>query len=131
MDVGAPSNFARILDLYESLHEKISQLIKGFRYTDEEIREVVKNVYNQYGYLCDPHGACGFEALNEYLIENQVGVFLETAHPAKFKETVEEIIQPEKIELPTKLEEFLKGEKHSISLDKSYNQFKDYLLQSI
>jgi len=131
MDVGSPSNFARILDLYKSSHEKISQVIKGFRYSDEEIREVVKNVYQQFGYLCDPHGACGFEALNAYLNNNQVGVFLETAHPAKFKETVEEIIKPEKIELPTKLIEFLKGEKHSIALSKSYNQFKDYLLESV
>ena len=130
MDVGAPSNFARILDLYDYSHEKISEVISGYRYSDEEIRKVVKNVYDKSEYLCDPHGACGYEALNKFLNENQVGVFLETAHPAKFKETVEEIISPDEIELPTKLMEFLKGKKDAASLSKNFEQFKHFLLKN-
>ena len=130
MDVGAPSNFARILDLYDYSHEKISEVISGYRYSDEEIRKVVKNVYDKSEYLCDPHGACGYEALNKFLNENQVGVFLETAHPAKFKETVEEIISPDEIELPTKLMDFLKGKKDAASLSKNFEQFKHFLLKN-
>ncbi len=128
MDVGAPSNFARILDLYNNSHETISALIKGYRYSDAEIRNVLKKVYNETGYLCDPHGACGFQALANYLAGNQVGVFLETAHPAKFMETVEEIIGQGKVKLPEKLAEFLKGKKQSIQLDNSFSRFKDFLM---
>lgn len=131
MDVGAPSNFARILDLYDHSHEKIAKIIKGYRYSDEQIKEVVKEVFNKTSYLCDPHGACGYQALNEFLGKNQVGVFLETAHPAKFTETVEGIIGAGKVELPVKLAEFMKGEKQAISMDSGYEMFKEYLLNSV
>lgn len=130
MDVGAPSNFARILDLYKHSHNTINQIIQGFRFSDLEIREILKQVYIKYNYLCDPHGACGFEALNQYLKENQVGVFLETAHPAKFTETVEEIVGKGNVPLPEKLAEFMKGEKKSISLKKDYEIFRSYLLEN-
>lgn len=130
MDVGAPSNFARILDLYKHSHKTISEIIKGFWFSDIEIREILKQVYTKYNYLCDPHGACGFEALNQYLNENQVGVFLETAHPAKFTETVEEIVGKGNVPLPDKLAEFMKGEKKSISLKKDYEIFRSYLLEN-
>ena len=130
MDVGAPSNFARILDLYKHSHKTISEIIKGFWFSDIEIREILKRVYTKYYYLCDPHGACGFEALNQYLNENQVGVFLETAHPAKFTETVEEIVGKGNVPLPDKLAEFMKGEKKSISLKKDYEIFRSYLLEN-
>ena len=128
MDVGAPSNFARILDLFDYSHQSISTNIKGFRYTDQEIREVVRKVYHEHNYLCDPHGACGFQALQEYLGGNQAGVFLETAHPAKFKETVDEIISPEQVEIPFKLSEFMKGDKKSIPLGKDFAGFKNFLI---
>ena len=130
MDVGAPSNFARILDLYKHSHKTISEIIKGFWFSDIEIREILKQVYTKFNYLCDPHGACGFEALNQYLNENQVGVFLETAHPAKFTETVEEIVGKGNVPLPDKLAEFMKGEKKSISLKKDYEIFRSYLLEN-
>ena len=130
MDVGEPSNFARILDLYNNSHKAITSIIKGYRYSDLEIREIVKKVYLETGYLCDPHGACGFESLNEFLSENQIGLFLETAHPAKFMETVEKIIGIGKVELPDKLAQFTKGEKKSISLDDDYKSFKEYLLSN-
>lgn len=127
MDVGAPSNFARILDLYNHSHKKIAEKIKGYRYSDEEIREVIDNVYRETGYLCDPHGACGYQSLVEYLSENEVGVFLETAHPAKFTETVESVIGNGKVELPLKLKEFMRGTKRTQTLDSSYEEFRKYL----
>ncbi len=130
MDVGEPSNFVRILDLYNHSHKTISEKIKGFRYSDSEIKAIVKKVYNEANYLCDPHGACGFEALNEYLSEHQIGVFLETAHPAKFTETMEVIVGKENIELPEKLKEFMKGEKHNKMLDAEFQTFKKYLIEN-
>lgn len=127
MDVGAPSNFVRILDLYEHSHEKISEILKGSWYSNKKIREVVGNVYETTGYLCDPHGACGFESLKDKLAENEVGVFLETAHPAKFLEIIEEIIGKEKIEFPKRLKEFMKGRKISVELKSDYEGFQDFL----
>ncbi|WP_241558134.1 threonine synthase [Maribellus luteus] len=128
MDVGAPSNFARILDLYQHSHKLINEKIKGFRYSDGEIREVIDRVYSETGYLCDPHGACGFQALKEFLSGQQVGVFLETAHPAKFTETVEAVIGSGKVELPEKLAAFMRGTREVKSLPAEYEQFRVYLL---
>lgn len=130
MDVGAPSNFARILDLYNHSHETIKEVIKGYRYSDEQIKEVVKEVYDKTSYLCDPHGACGYQALTQCLEENQIGVFLETAHPAKFTETVESIIGAGKVVLPNKLAEFMKGKKQAMAMDNVYENFKEYLLRT-
>lgn len=128
MDVGDPSNFARVLDLYKESHEAICRDISGTTYTDEQIRETVKTTYQQTGYLLDPHGACGFRALKEGLKEGEIGVFLETAHPAKFLETVEDIIA-DKVTIPAKLQEFMKGEKQSLPLSKEFADFKAYLLK--
>jgi threonine synthase len=128
MDVGAPSNFARILDLYLHSHKTISEIIKGYKYSDAEIKRIVKKVYLETGYLCDPHGACGYESLNEYLTENQIGVFLETAHPAKFIETVEDIVGKGNVPMPLKLAAFMTGEKKSKLLSKEYKLFRDTLI---
>lgn len=128
MDVGDPSNFARVLDLYKESHEAICRDISGTTYTDEQIRETVKTTYQQTGYLLDPHGACGFRALKEGLKEGETGIFLETAHPAKFLETVEDIIA-DKVTIPAKLQEFMKGEKQSLPLSKEFADFKAYLLK--
>ncbi len=128
MDVGDPSNFARVLDLYGNSHEKISADISGCRYLDEQISATVKSCYQSTGYLLDPHGACGYQALKEGLKEGETGVFLETAHPAKFVGTVEAIIG-EKVSIPEKLQEFMKGEKLSIELSKEFADFKKFLLQ--
>ncbi len=130
MDVGAPSNFARILDLYQHSHKTISEIIKGSSYSDSQIREIVKSVFSETGYLCDPHGACGFQALYESLAENQVGVFLETAHPAKFTETVEDIVGKGNVLLPEKLAEFMKGEKKSKLLSKEYKMLREFLMKA-
>ena len=127
MDVGDPSNFARVLDLYSGSHADISAEISGTTYTDEQIRETVKETWKEHHYLLDPHGACGYRALVEGLKEGETGVFLETAHPAKFLETVESIIG-EAVEIPAKLQEFMKGEKKSLQMTKDFADFKKYLL---
>jgi len=127
MDVGDPSNFARVLDLFGGSHEAIVSEISGVSYNDNQIAGTLKDCYSKTGYLLDPHGACGYRALEEYLKADEVGVFLETAHPAKFLETVENIIG-EKVEIPFKLQEFMKGEKKSLSLSKDFDTFKSYLM---
>ena len=96
--------------------------------TDEQIAETVRQCYTEIGYLCDPHGACGFRALQENLRPGEYGVFLETAHPAKFKSTVEEIINAP-VEIPEKLAAFMKGTKQSVPMAKDFESFKAYLMQ--
>ena len=128
MDVGDPSNFARIYDLYKGDHKLISSEIEGTTYTDEQIAETVRQCYADTGYMCDPHGACGFRALQENLRPGEYGVFLETAHPAKFKSTVEEIIDAP-VEIPAKLAAFMKGTKQSVPMPKDFESFKAYLMQ--
>ncbi|MGL4853450.1 MAG: threonine synthase [Phocaeicola sp.] len=127
MDVGDPSNFARILDLYQHSHANISAEIEGIAYKDEEIRETVKQTYKETGYLLDPHGACGYRALQEKLKADEVGVFFETAHPAKFLETVEGIIEAP-VAIPIKLQAFMAGTKQSVVMSKEFSSFKTYLL---
>lgn len=127
MDVGDPSNFARIIDLYKNDHDAICADVSGATFTDEQIAETIKAVSDKYGYICDPHGACGYRALETGLKEGETGVFLETAHPAKFKSTVESIIGHD-IEIPQKLAEFMKGTKQSIQMPKNFEDFKEYLL---
>ena len=128
MDVGDPSNFARILDLYNHNHSTIIQLISGYCCTDDVICQTVKSCYEETGYLLDPHGACGYRALSESLQPNETGVFLETAHPAKFKDTIENITQ-DPVEIPERLQEFMKGRKQSIALGKDFEGFKEYLMK--
>ena len=122
MDVGDPSNFARILDLYEGSHDAIASEISGETYTDDQIRETVQLTYDETGYLLDPHGACGYRALSENLQPGEVGVFLETAHPAKFLHTVD-------INIPEKLKAFMNGTKQSVPMSKNFMTFKEWLLK--
>lgn len=130
MDVGNPSNFARILDLYESSHKSITEEISGTTYSDKEIADTLRKTYKDKGYLLDPHGAVAYRALEENLRPEETGIFLETAHPAKFKETVEGIIEKE-IEIPSKLQKFLEGEKQTTPLLADFNEFKNFLIKSI
>ena len=127
MDVGDPSNFARIYDLYGKSHAAITADMSGATYTDEQIAETIKEVKAETGYVCDPHGACGYRALKEGLKQGEVGVFLETAHPAKFKDTVDAILG-DNIEIPAKLQAFMKGTKQSIPMSKDFAAFKQFLL---
>lgn len=125
MDVGNPSNFARIIDLYS--YEQICALISGYRYTDEQIAEAIRRCHAETGYLLDPHGACGYQALEAALRPGETGVFLETAHLAKFKGTVDQILGAD-IEIPAKLRAFMAGQKQSIELSKDFEGFKRFLL---
>jgi threonine synthase len=135
MDVGDPSNFARILNLYsknnaltpEATHHRITNLISGATYSDEQIKETMRQCYSETGYVLDPHGACGYRALQENLKPGEVGVFCETAHPAKFKEKVDDILGID-IEIPARLRAFMEGEKQSVELSKDFADFKAYLM---
>ena len=129
MDVGNPSNFARIYDLYGGYHHTISQLIAGFRFSDDEIRATIRDCFQQTGYVLDPHGACGYKALQLSLSENEHGVFCETAHPAKFKETVDAVL-PTPINIPKRLARFMQGRKQTHPMNNSFNKFKAFLLQN-
>ena len=128
MDVGDPSNFARIYDLYKGSHEAITSLISGATYKDDQIRATMQECYKETGYVLDPHGACGYQALKDLLKDGETGVFCETAHPAKFKEKVDEILSAD-IEIPQRLQEFMKGTKQSIPMSKEFKDFKEFLLK--
>ncbi len=127
MDVGDPSNFARIYDLYGKDWKAIRTDISGATYTDEQIAGTMRQVFKTTGYVCDPHGACGFRALSERLRDGETGVFLETAHPAKFKQTVDNILGSD-IEIPAKLQAFMNGKKQSVAMSSDFKAFKQFLL---
>ncbi len=127
MDVGDPSNFARIISLYGNSHAAVCADISGAAYNNEQIAESVKQAWIDEDYLLDPHGACGYRALCENLRENEVGVFLETAHPAKFKETIENIIG-HTIDIPDKLQAFMQGSKQSIPMSPNLQDLKKFLM---
>ncbi len=136
MDVGDPSNFARIINLYsqngkltdEATHHRITNLISGATYNDDQIRETMRQCYAETGYILDPHGATGYQALVDGLQPGEIGVFCETAHPAKFKEKVDDILGID-VEIPDRLAAFMKGEKQSVPMTKNFEDFKKYLMQ--
>ena len=128
MDVGDPSNFARILDLYNNDWKAICNDISGATYSDDAIRKTMKQCYDETGYVLDPHGACGYQALSEQLQPGQVGVFLETAHPAKFKEKVDAIDNAD-IAIPERLQAFMRGKKQSVEMPNDFEALKRYLMQ--
>ena len=135
MDVGDPSNFARIINLYsqnnrltpEATHHRITNLISGVTYNDDQIRETMRECYAETGYILDPHGATGYQALVDGLQQGEIGVFCETAHPAKFKEKVDDILGID-VEIPDRLAAFMKGEKQSVPMTKDFEDFKKYLM---
>ncbi len=130
MDVGDPSNFVRMLDLYDNDIQDIREDMVGYYYTDEETRETMKKVYSNHGYCCDPHGAIGYRALEEYFFDQEnnglVGIFLETAHPAKFLPTVESTLG-ESIAIPPQLASLVEKKKEAHLLDNDYEHFKQFL----
>ncbi|WP_320018262.1 threonine synthase [Labilibaculum manganireducens] len=128
MDVGAPSNFARMMELYQEKHFDIVKDVKGAWFSDEETQEAIADVYSRNKYILDPHGAVGYLGLKRYLnTDSEVGVFLETAHPAKFKDTVEKVLNTE-IRVPDYLQQCLGKEKKSILISKDFSEFKSFLL---
>lgn len=136
MDVGDPSNFARILNLYskngkrtaQETHQAITSLISGATYSDEQIKQTMRQCYKQTGYILDPHGACGYQALKDSLKPGETGIFCETAHPAKFKEKVDDILSID-IEIPDRLRAFMEGEKKSVEMSKDFADFKAFLMK--
>jgi len=128
MDVGDPSNFDRILDLFNHKYEWITEHMHGYSYTDTEIRKIIGRVYKESGYLCDPHGATGYQAARSYREDHPelTGIFLETAHPAKFRESVEEVIGSA-VELPQRLAAFANKEKKTVLIPADFQIFKNYL----
>ncbi len=156
MDVGDPSNFARILDLYgrpdvqavlakRNIAQPLPSItggvpngqggsaagapfISGATYTDELIAATMRDCYARTGYVLDPHGACGYRALKEQLRPDEIGIFLETAHPAKFKDTVDRILGID-LPIPEKLQAFMRGKKQSVPMTKDFAAFKGYLLK--
>ena len=127
MDVGDPSNFARIYELYHKDHAAICRDISGATYSDEQIAQTMRECLEQTGYQLDPHGACGYRALQEGLREQETGIFLETAHPAKFKGVVDSICGGD-VAIPEKLAAFMKGQKQSVEIGKDFEGFKKFLM---
>ncbi len=133
MDVGNPSNFERILDIFKREHQSIVGNIEGKFYSDEEVETVIKEVYRDKGYVIDPHSAIGYQGLKDYLrgkTGDVQGVFLGTAHPAKFGEVVEPLLG-KKVDLPPALKEALgkPSKSHPMSID--FAAFKEYLLKVV
>lgn len=129
MDVGNPSNFTRIVELYEHNFEQLAHDFSSWSYSDEDTVQAMQTIYNSTKYIAEPHGAVGYLGLKNYLKTNPntIGVFLETAHPVKFLEEVESILNI-KLDIPNDIAELLKKEKHSI-LIQNYNEFKKFLIE--
>jgi threonine synthase len=130
MDVGDPSNFARILDLFSGDRVGIAGQVVGYAFDDDATRKAMQRIYASTGYVMDPHGAVGYLGLTRYLEktrEDVTGVFLETAHPAKFKEVVDETLG-QSVPVPSALDKFLRGEKQASPMARDYSDFEHYLL---
>ena len=129
MDVGSPSNFIRVMELFGSNYETIKEKISGYTVTDEITKQTIADVYQQFGYTLDPHGAVAYDALEQYLSrhDNLKGIFLETAHPVKFPDTVEAMIG-EKLSIPESAQHLFAKEKQSIVMDAEFASLKEWLL---
>lgn len=133
MDVGNPSNFARIVELFHDDFDRISEVISGYAFTDEETRLAMRQVFSAKGYTMDPHGAVAYLGLKKYLKESNsdaIGVFAETAHPAKFREVVQQTLSTA-IDIPEKLRKFMALPKNVIEMPASYDAFKSILLDRL
>ena len=130
MDVGAPSNFVRMLALYNGDYTELTQDISGYHITDEEDKATMRNIYDQYEYTADPHGAIGYAAIKNFQIEHPsyVGVYLETAHPAKFLNVMEEVL-PSPTDIPQRLKVLANQEKDAELLPAEFEAVKDWLLK--
>ena len=128
MDVGDPSNFVRIQKIYGNNFTQLKDHLSGYRFTDDATREAMREIYHTSSYIADPHGAVGYLGLKDYLEKHpgKYGVFLETAHPVKFLDTVEETLE-RKVPMPERIQSLLDKEKKSIGI-KNYVDLKSYLL---
>lgn len=131
MDVGNPSNFTRIIDLYKNNYKALCKDIDSYSFSDKQTRESIKNVYAKYRYILDPHSAVGYLGLEEYRKNNPndfCGIFLSTAHPAKFKEIIEDVLKI-KMKIPKELKLFTRKKKQSILVSNKYSDFKKHLME--
>ena len=130
MDVGDPSNFVRILELFDHQFGALKNKLTSYSISDEETKATIEDVNSKHGYLLDPHGAVGYRALQEYLQSHkrQQGMFLETAHPVKFYDIVEPVINA-KVPLPEGMQEIMKKSKVSLKMGKQYDELRSYLLK--
>ena len=128
MDVGDPSNFVRIQKIYGNNFTQLKDHLSGYRFTDDATREAMREIYHTSSYIADPHGAVGYLGLKDYLEKHpgKYGVFLETAHPVKFLDTVEETLE-RKVPMPERIQSLLDKEKKSIGI-KNYADLKSYLM---
>ncbi len=131
MDVGNPSNFARIQALYSGSHQTIKEKIYSESFSDDSTKQAIEEIYKKYNYVIDPHGAVGYLALKSYIAKNNPkdlnGIIFETAHPAKFADIVNPIIGKE-LEFPKQLAECMKKQKHSVKISKEYEELQSFLL---
>ena len=128
MDVGNPSNFIRIQELFNNDLEALKSVFSSYSFSDDETRETMKEIYRNSGYVADPHGAVGYLGLKKHgLQENEFGVFLETAHPVKFLDIVEETL-PVKVEIPKQIQKIINNKKVAIKAA-NYQDLKDFLLK--
>ena len=128
MDVGDPSNFARVIELFGKSVDNIRAEISSYSYTDEQIGATMAQVLKETGYELDPHGAVGYSALRDHLNDGELGLFLETAHPAKFIDTVEKYTG-KRVEIPARLQKFAEGTKQTVKIKADYTELKNRLLQ--
>ena len=127
MDVGDPSNFVRILEIFENDDGKLKEVLSSYSFTDTETEQAMKEIKEKHHYIADPHGAVGYLGLKKYGIDsNTQGVFLETAHPIKFLNVVEPIIK-ETIDLPKQIKEVINKEKVSIKIS-TFDELKRFLI---
>jgi threonine synthase len=131
MDVGDPSNFVRILELFGNHFSDIKDGLSSYTISDDETRTAIRELYKSKSYLADPHGAVGYLALQKYLTENpgKKGIFLETAHPIKFYDIVELLIGS-KITVPEGIKDTLKKENFSLKMRNEFNELREYLLKN-
>ena len=129
MDVGDPSNFIRISKIFDDNYKIIKSNLSGFKFEDNKTKEAIKEIYKDSNFIADPHGAVGYLGLKKYLKNhnNKIGVFMETAHPIKFIDVVENTLDI-KLKLPEKIKKILKKEKRSTKID-TYTELKDYLIK--
>ena len=128
MDVGDPSNFARVIELFGKSVDNIRAEISSYSYTDEQIGATMAQVLKETGYELDPHGAVGYSALRDHLNDGELGLFLETAHPAKFIDTVEKYTG-KRVEIPARLQKFAEGTKQTVKIKADYTELKNRLLK--
>jgi len=132
MDVGNPSNFARMMDLYHNNYEDLKKDVAAYAFTDAETKAAMQSIFQNKGYILDPHGAVGYLGIKKFMKDNNAsdvnGIFLETAHPGKFLEVVEDTLN-QKVELPAALKRFLLGTKKTIPATNDFSAFKKTLKQ--